>query len=344
MGDAAHPLGVGRGAHGLHRDGCVILLGAMSLFWRVFAINAAVLVTATLLLVLTPATVSPEVRVVEVLVLVGGVAAALAVNLVLMRRAFGPLERLAQLMGRVDPLRPGQRVDASGAPPEAATVARAFNEMLERLETERRDSGRRALAAQEDERRRVARELHDEVGQTLTGVVLQLQTLVGQAPAELRDRVVAAQESARGGVEQVRDIARGLRPEALEDFGLRAALVSLAAGVADHAGLRVRRRLDPQLPTLERETELVIYRVAQEGLTNVVRHADAREVELALERRDATVVLRVRDDGCGLDPSCLEAGSGLRGMRERTLLIGGRLSVEPVAPRGTEVRLEVPAP
>ena len=316
----------------------------MSLFWRVFAINAAVLLGAVLLLVLTPATVSYEIRVVEVLILAGGVAVALAVNLVLMRRAFGPLERLAQLMRKVDPLRPGRRVDAEGTLPEVAALSSAFNDMLERLEVERRDSGRRALAAQEDERLRVARELHDEVGQTLTGVVLQLEALARQAPPELRGQIEVLQESARDGVEEVREIARGLRPEALDEFGLRPALVSLASGFAERAGLRVRRRLDSDLPALGHEAELVIYRVAQESLTNVVRHAAASAVELALERRDGAVVLRVRDDGRGLDPKSASPGGGVRGMSERAMLVGARLVIEPVAPHGTEVRLEVPAP
>lgn len=313
----------------------------MSLFWRVFGINAAVLVIAALLLVLTPATVSAEVRVVEILVLAGGVAAALGVNLVLMRRAFGPLQRLTQLMRRVDPMRPGRRVDADGTLPEVAALSNAFNDMLERLEVERRDSGRRALAAQEDERRRVARELHDEVGQTLTGVVLQLETLARHSPPEVREQILDLQESARGGVEEVREIARGLRPEALDEFGLRPALVSLASGFAERAGLRVRRRLEVELPALGREIELVIYRVAQESLTNVVRHAQASTVELALERHDTWVVLRVRDDGRGLDPAST-LGSGVRGMSERAMLVGGRLSIEPATPCGTEVRLQVP--
>ena len=314
----------------------------MSLFWRVFAINAAVLVSAVLLLVFTPATVSSQLRLAEAIVLAGGVAAALAVGLVLMRRAFGPLERLTQLMRRVDPLQPGHRVDPEGSLPEVAALSQAFNDMLQRLEIERRDSGWRALAAQEDERRRVARELHDEVGQMLTGVVLQLETLARQAPPELREQLLALQESARGGVEEVRDIARGLRPEALDEFGLRPALVSLASGFAEHAGLRVRRRMDGELPALPSEAELVIYRVAQESLTNVVRHAGAREVELVLEHDHGAVVLRVRDDGRGLDPASTRRGGGMRGMSERAMLVGGRLRIEPVAPRGTEVRLEVP--
>ena len=314
----------------------------MPLLWRVFAINAAVLVVGAVLLVLTPATVSPEVRAIEAIVLAGGVAAALAVNLLLVRRTLGPLERLAGLMRRVDPLQPGHRVAVDGSLPEVAALSSAFNDMLERLERERRDSGRRALAAQEEERRRVARELHDEVGQTLTGVVLQLQALAGQAPPELREQVVTAQESARAGVEDMRDIARGLRPEALDELGLRPALVSLAAAFADRTGLRVRRRLGGDLPALPRETELVIYRVAQESLTNVARHAEARGVEVLLERCDGAVILRVRDDGRGLDGAA-SAGEGIRGMTERAMLVGGRLAIAPVAAGGTEVRLEVPA-
>ena len=271
-----------------------------------------------------------------------GVAGALVVTLVLLRQAFRPLERLTQLMGRVDPLHPGRRLEAATTLPEVRALSQAFNEMLDRLEAERRESGRRSLAAQEEERRRVARDLHDEVGQTLTGLVLQLEGAVRRAPPELREQLLTLQESARASVEDVRAIARGLRPEALDEFGLRPALVSLAAGFADRTGLRVRRRLDAELPPLPRDVELAIYRIAQEGLTNVARHARAHEAELVLERRDGAVVLRVRDDGAGLDGSPLRSGGGLRGMTERAMLIGGRLAVEPLDPRGTEVRLEVP--
>jgi two-component system, NarL family, sensor histidine kinase UhpB len=173
-------------------------------------------------------------------------------------------------------------------------------------------------------------------------VVLQLEALARQAPPELREQVLAAQESARAGVEDMRDIARGLRPEALDELGLRPALVSLAAGFAERAGVRVRRRLDRDLPPLPREAELVIYRVAQESLTNVGRHAGAGNVELALESRDGGIRLRVRDDGRGLAPTATP-GQGMRGMTERAMLVGGRLVIAPVASGGTEVRLEVPA-
>jgi two-component system sensor histidine kinase UhpB len=221
----------------------------------------------------------------------------------------------------------------------------SFNSMLDRLEQERRTSGRRALLAQERERKRLARELHDEVGQTLTGVVLQLEGLHRSAPPELAEPVAQLQETAREGVEEVREIVRGLRPQTLDEFGLRSALISLAAGVTERAGVRVRARLEPELPPLAPEQDLAIYRVAQESLTNVARHANARNADLVLERDDGLVVLRVRDDGRGIrDTEAASEGPGLGGMRERALLIGGHLAVYRREGSGTEVRLEVPVP
>ena len=230
-------------------------------------------------------------------------------------------------MRRVDPMEPGLRIELDRPAAEVAELCDSFNAMLDRLEHERRASGRRALLAQEGERRRLARELHDEVGQTLTGVVLQLEGLGRMAPNGLAEPVAQLQETARDGVEEVREIVRGLRPQALDEFGLRSALITLAAGVTERSGIRVRTRLSPDVPALEPEQDLAVYRVAQESLTNVARHAGAREAELALELDDHdTVVLRVTDDGRGIGDSVGE-GVGLGGMRERALLVGGRLVV-----------------
>jgi two-component system sensor histidine kinase UhpB len=316
----------------------------VTLFWRVFVINAGVLVLATVALALSPATVSPDLRVIEAVVLAVGVLVLIGLNVVLLRRVFAPLERLTALMRRVDPMAPGQRIPNRDGSPEVQELGRAFNEMLDRLERERRDSGARALAAMEDERLRIARELHDEVGQTLTALVLQLETVGRQAPPALVEPLAEVREAARGSVEEVREIAYGLRPEALADFGLRAALSTLASTFAERTGVRVRSRLAPQFPELAGEAELAIYRVAQESMTNVARHAWAHTVELELERHDGTLVLCVRDDGVGVDGSALAdgPGSGIRGMRERALLVGGRLEIRPATPRGTEVRLTVP--
>jgi len=315
----------------------------VTLFWRVVAINAGGLVVAALVLALSPATVSSEMTRTEAVVLGVGTLGMIAVNVLLLRRVFEPLKHLTELMRRIDPQSPGRRIDLEHPVAEVAELADAFNGMLDRLEQERRMSGRRALLAQENERRRLGRELHDEVGQTLTGVVLQLEGLQKAAPPELQEAVSVLRETAREGVEEVREIARGLRPQALDDFGLRSALTSLASGFADRTGLRVRSAFDRTLPPLGREHELALYRVAQESLTNVARHAGARSVEVALDRVDGGVILCVRDDGRGIgDQDIAGTGIGLGGMRERALLVGGRLSLDRRPEGGTEVRFEVP--
>jgi two-component system sensor histidine kinase UhpB len=316
----------------------------VSLFWRVVAINAGGLVVAALVLALSPATVSPTLTVAEGAVLAVGTLGLIAVNVVLLRRVFEPLERLAAVMRRIDPLEQGRRVELERPVAEVADVYRAFNAMLDRLEEERRNSGRRALMAQEGERRRIARELHDEVGQTLTGVVLQLEGVHRAAPGELAVQVELVQETAREGVEQVREIARGLRPQALDEFGLRSALATLAAGFSERSRLQVRHVVSTELPQLAPEQDLAIYRVAQESLTNAARHAGATTVELSLRPLNGSVVLAVRDDGRGItDAQVSGLGVGLGGMRERALLVGGRLTVRRYPEGGTEVRLEVPA-
>ena len=314
----------------------------MSLLWRVFAVNAVVLVAAVAVLAISPASVSPRISAGELAVLVAGAGAVLVINLLALRRVFGPLARLTALMRRVDPLAPGQRSQIERHAAEVADLSQAFNDMLDRLELERRDSARRALDATEGERRRVARELHDEIGQTLTGVVLQLETLQPRAPEELRGELRSLEASVRAGIEEVRELVRRLRPEALDDFGLRSALVSLGSELAEHSGLRVAPSLERELPTLSPEDELVVYRVAQESLVNVVRHARATRAELSLQQENGAVVLRVRDDGRGIDAAGLRSGNGVRGMRERALLVGGDLSVRHIVPHGTEVQLRLP--
>ena len=217
---------------------------SLSLFWRVFATNAAVLALAFAGLVLTPVSVSVPVAAGELIVLSVGLLGVLAVTSALLRPAFRPLDELAEMMRRHDPLSPGTRAKVDGDP-DVAALAQTFNEMLERLEFERRDSARRALLLQEAERRRIARELHDEVGQTLTGVMLQVEGLAATIPAELHEQLDELRETARLGTEEVRRIARRLRPEALEDLGLRSALAALATAFGDQARLVVQRRLQP---------------------------------------------------------------------------------------------------
>jgi two-component system sensor histidine kinase UhpB len=311
----------------------------VSLFWRVVIVNVALLIGAVLALAVTPVSVSSTPTAAELEVLVAGTVLVLVLNVLLLRRLFVPLRRLTGTMRRVDPHDPGRRVVIDKPAAEVAELAGAFNDMLDRLEAERQSSARRALAATEAERVRVARELHDQVGQTLTGVVLALEGIHRRAPADLRPDLADVQEAARAGVEEVREIARALRPGALEELGLRSALTTLANSFT---GLRVRHALQPDLPVLSPDQDLAVYRVAQESLTNVARHAGARSARLELEEEDGAVVLRVSDDGCGIPE--VHAGAtvgGVGGMRERALLAGGRLRVRALPERGTEVRLDL---
>ena len=138
----------------------------------------------------------------------------------------------------------------------------------------------------------------------------------------------------------MRQVARRLRPDVLDDLGLVSALDALAADVAEASGMAVTVDLDPDLPGLGADGELVVYRIAQESLTNVARHAEAQAADLSLRREGAAVVLRVTDDGCGIGPDA--EGAGIRGMRERALLVGAELHVGPHPGGGTEVLLRVP--
>ena len=307
-------------------------LSRLPLLWRVFAINAALLAIATLLLALTPVTIHARIAIVEGFDLAVALAVMLAANLVLLRHTLRPIGRLVERMRKIDLLQPGQRIPEQGGM-EVAELTRAFNEMLERLETERRESGQRALRAQEAERRRIASGLHDEVGQVLTGVLLRLDD-------------PETKEAVRQALDEVRRIARELRPEMLEQLGLVSALTELSRRFAESSGVQVERRFATELPPLSDDAELAIYRVAQESLTNVARHADARQVEMTLQPGADSVILRVIDDGRGFgvpDAFALNGHGGLRGMRERALLVGGALAVKPGSEGGVEVRLEVPA-
>jgi two-component system, NarL family, sensor histidine kinase UhpB len=313
---------------------------SLPLFWRVYCTNAVLLGLAFVALVAAPVTVSAPVAATELLLLAAGLLVLLAVNLLLLRPAFGPLQDLAETMRRHDPLSPGRRARLVGGP-DVVTIARAFNEMLDRLEAERRESARAALMAQEDERRRIARELHDEVGQTLTGVILQVEGLSAMIPEPLRPQLDELRETARHGTHEVRRIARQLRPEALEELGLQSAIAVLATRFSEQTRIPVERRLEAA-PALSQEQELVVYRVAQEALTNVARHALAGHVELRFERQGDWTVLAVRDDGRGIRPEELASSNGVRGMRERAMLIGAQLSVDAPAGGGTEVQLRIP--
>jgi two-component system sensor histidine kinase UhpB len=317
------------------------------LFWRLFIPIATVLAAAGLVLHFEPANG-------RIPAIGGGLAMTLLITLVLMRRTVAPLVRLTELMRRVDLLHPGERIPAPRATSEISVLAETFNDMLDRLEAERRDSLRRSLSERESERRRVADELHDEIGQNLTALALQLDRAHRRAPADLRDELADMRAAALASVEDVRGVVRTLRPEALDALGLAAALTSLVARLTQRTGLRIVRSLQRDLPPLGDDEQLVVYRVAQESITNAIRHAHAGCIEIVLRACRGAVELTVADDGVGLGARAGgvdgagagegEGEGGIRGMRERALSVGAQLTVAPRAGSpGTQVRLRVPA-
>jgi two-component system, NarL family, sensor histidine kinase UhpB len=309
------------------------------LFWRVLALNAAVVTTmaVAIAIVLPFEHIASD----DAAILAVTLAVTLIANTLLLRNALASLTRLPTLLRRVDPLQSGERLQVPSAPSEAAELAQAYNEMLDQLEGERLQSTRRALSAQESERLRVAQELHDEVGQTLTAILLGLARASRSAPPELALQLEQLLETTRVSIEDVRRIAQRLRPEPLEDLGLAGALRALSRRMREHSELRIDCRIPTDLAVQSPERELVIYRVAQEALTNAIRHAHAASISIALQASDERLVLSVRDDGQGMREGHREGG-GMRGMRERASLASGTLKITSAPRAGTEVHLEIP--
>jgi two-component system sensor histidine kinase UhpB len=303
-----------------------------------------VLIAVAVLLAVAPVTISVPVRPTELVIIAVGLVLTTTANLLLVRRTLAPLRRLTDVMQSVDPMEPGLRLDDVDAHyADTAALAHSFNAMLDRLELERRESSRRALTAQEQERLRIARELHDEVGQTLTAVALEAERAAEASSGPDRESWLRVAEWGQHSVDELRRIARELRPEALDDLGLINAFIALCNRVAAQAGIEIERRLPDRLPPHSPEIDLVVYRVAQESLTNVMRHAQASNAMVSLETRGDRLRLTVRDNGRGIAAGERgEAKTGLAGMRERAMLVGGSLTVHSEPGKGTEVELEVP--
>jgi len=271
---------------------------AAALGRRVVLINGLIFTLGTLILALSPATVSARIKLTEIPVLVIGLAVMLTANALLLRSSLAPM-----------------------------------------LKSERSTANASALAAQENERQRIARELHDEIGQTLTVALLFLKRAVDRAPAEIRGELADTQEAVRAGLDEVRSIARRLRPDALEDLGLHSALNALCSEFSQATGIVVVKNIAPQANRLQPEVELVCYRIAQESLTNIARHAEASKVWLDLHSTTDQLLLRIADDGRGgVDTE----GAGINGMRERALLVSAALTIASPVGEGTEVLVTIP--
>lgn len=275
------------------------------------------------------------------LVLGFALAVAVAINVYLLSRRFEPLEQLVEEMESADLTRPGlarQRPAPSG-PEEVERIHRAFHEMLERLEAERLQSAGTALQAQERERARIALDLHDEVNQSLTAVLLLIEALRRKAGPELEGDLAEMSAVASEAMEELLRIARHLRPTVLDDLGLEAALATLVDETAARGGLAGEFAADADLAAVPDDVQLVAYRIAQEALSNAVQHGSPRRIEVRLAGRGGSLELTVADDGSGFTPGRNGNGLGIAGMRERALLCGGTVDVDSAPGAGTRVTL-----
>lgn len=278
------------------------------------------------------------------IVLAFAVALSVLLNYVLLSHRTEPLERLADEMERANLTQPAAaRLSdpSSTVPVEVERLHDSFKRMLSRLEAERRRGAAIALEAQERERARVALDLHDEVNQALTGLILRLEAVRAKAPVELSAELAETAKVAREAMEELLALARRLRPSSLDDLGLVAALGGLCEELDRSTPIRIHFESEGSFETIADEVGLVAYRIAQESLSNAVRHSGADNVRAKLLRVDSGLELRVSDDGSGFSFDDAGSGLGLSGMRERALMIEARLEVESRPKLGTRVRLVV---
>ncbi|HWH21032.1 MAG TPA: sensor histidine kinase [Solirubrobacterales bacterium] len=313
-----------------------------SLFTQVLVVNAVLLGAVGIAAGAVAGLSVAEIVAIAALAVVAGATA----NMILLRRRFAPLEDLIEEMERVDLTRSGSllpiSIDGVGETEEVERIELAFLRMMRRLEAERRRAGSAALAAQEEERARVARDLHDEVNQSLTGLLLRLEAAREAAPPELEPEIAATKALANQAMRELLDLARRLRPTALDDLGLAAAI----AGLVERLGageIEAGIEIEGDFSDLGDDAQLVVYRVAQEALANAARHSGAAHVGVTLRHGPEEVELTVIDDGRGFAFDAADRGLGIGGMRERALLVDGELTLESRPGAGTTVRLTIPS-
>lgn len=280
-----------------------------------------------------------------------GVGASILVNAVLVRLALDPLDRLTGAAVRVGAGDLAARAPLSPlADPDLGRLISTFNGTLDQLMVSRvrlRSITARALDTAEEERKRVARELHDDTAQTLASLLIRLRTVRGAATEQNRAKLLDdLRDELSDAIDRMRRFAQGLRPPALDMLGLLAALEAHARRLGELEGLEIDLEADPIEGLLSEHGELALYRILQEALSNVVRHARATRVQIVVRRHQDRVVATVEDDGRGFDLGAIETdadrGLGLFGMEERAAYIGGRFEVRSERGEGTRVRIDIP--
>lgn len=285
-------------------------------------------------------------------ILAATIGVSILVNYLLMRLAFHPLFQLRETM---EAIRRGQltaRAPSNVADPDASQLATAFNIMIDELEKYRRSSSSVILRALEEERKRIARELHDETSQALANLVIRIEMLLETVHEKTDDQLAAELERLRDFVahtlNETRRLTYDLRPTILDDLGLVPAIRWLIKDKLDPEGLNSSFEVVGCQQRLSDEVETTLFRIVQEALTNVVRHADAKNVKVEVRQTDEHITVSVEDDGRGFDVRSIRPddprgrGLGLFGMRERAELVGGTLTVTSRIDHGTRIEAVIP--
>ncbi len=336
--------------------GWIRALLRVPLFYKILIANALIVIAAVI--AGTAATAqfvraAPNSSTLELvgLLIAAGVVVTVLVNAVILRVALSPLADLAETAIRVQEGELDDRAPFSPvADRELTHLTWTFNGMLDSLAMYRRrlrEIAARALNAEEAERKRIARELHDETAQTLAALLIQLRLARGAPDTEARDTMLdgVKQEISRA-LDGIRRFARGLRPPALDELGLVAAIESHVRMLQEAVGLEIDIDADPIGGLLVPEAELALYRIVQEALSNAIRHADATRAAVTIRRHPGLITATIRDNGRGFSVDQAMAGPdsglGLFGMKERAGYIGGSLEIHSEPGHGTRVEIEIP--
>jgi two-component system, NarL family, sensor histidine kinase UhpB len=325
------------------------------LFYKILIANAAIVLVGTVVgTVLTRAYLREGADLTFswiILLAAAGMLVTILVNAIILRVALSPLKLLERTAEQVQAGDLDARVPYSPLRDvQLERLTRTFNGMLDNLESYRqRLSGvaARALDAEEQERKRIARELHDDTSQSLAALLIRLRLLRNNSDPRIRDAALDEfREELGEALERIRRFARGLRPPALDELGLVPAVESHVRALSESLGILIRIEAEPIEDLLTRQAELALYRIAQEAISNAVRHADPNRVMVAIARTSGAVALTVSDDGTGfaLDEISRsgEGGLGLFGMKERASYVGGTVTIRSAPGAGTVVRAEIP--
>ena len=276
---------------------------------------------------------------------------SVVLNFVVLQIAFRPLTELGKVMKRVRAGERSLRAPLTGVDSQADQLAEAFNMVLEALDEASRLRASQIIQAQEQERQRIARELHDETSQVLTSLLISLTLLEESVETqEARERIADTRALAHSTLRAIRNLSIDLRPSALDDLGLLPALRWYVKEYQKKCSIAVEFHATGFKERLPAEMETALYRIVQECLTNTAKHANANRVTITLKEETNRVYARITDDGEGFDYEALlrtpgqERGLGLAGMNERAVLLDGILNIHSTSGRGTIIEVSIPLP